>query len=340
MILPNQTAKIIEKIISKDISITSIYIAPTYKCLNNCINCPINQSKKPLEIPFNKLVEILHSILDKLKYQLKDIVIEISGGEPFIYPKILNIIKLISSYNIKELHFSSTGETLNINLVRNITNILNTKNVKSLFFITLYSYTPNIHDKIARRIGSFYARINAIKLLLQYKIPVHVKILLMKPSLLDADKIIELLAKIKSDLRIDDTNLLSAGIYGLDYSGNVLKNLNTIAIKYVTAKVYIERTVDQALKAGIPFSLNTIPLCVIDPFYWRYMSIDEIKDKFSVIITPDSIDLISSDDEIATTSKCNICILKKYCNRPWRTYVRIFGDKEFSPIRGNNYHLT
>ena len=77
----------------------------TQQCLNNCIYCSScsNKDTTTNTIPFSKIAEIINSAKEiGVKH------INLSGGEPFLHPHILNIIELIKK-NDFVLNIYSSG---------------------------------------------------------------------------------------------------------------------------------------------------------------------------------------------------------------------------------------
>ena len=131
----------------------NIAVIITTRCDLKCWHClrgfPTQASDFPIEF-LDKLLQ------NALVFGTKHI--GLTGGEPYLHPKFSEIVKIIVSYGYT-WHFVSNGQNADPYLP------LIEKNRDNFSHVTLSldSVTPEIHDKIRRRSGSYKRTIESIK---------------------------------------------------------------------------------------------------------------------------------------------------------------------------------
>ena len=142
------------------------------KCNLACEHCYIESSPTNDRLEFIKLEDVLEHIIDFSKVDNSKKRIGITGGEPFINPHILDIIKEVLSRNISVLVLSNGVNVMN----RVITKLeqLNEQFPNKLSIrISLDHYTREIHEK-ERGLNTFTKAVDAIELLYTKQIPFSV----------------------------------------------------------------------------------------------------------------------------------------------------------------------
>lgn len=166
----------------------------TYSCNEHCIHCYAydGQNSKPLLTT----AEIKKAI-DEL-YDMNCFHIVFTGGDPFIRPDFLEI------YNYaRDKQFSVDIYTNGIVLSENedIYRQIVSRKPKGIY-MSLYSSSPMIHNKITTVNGSFDKTINAVKKLRRDGINTILNILVMKINLSTIGETIELAKDLDSQYRI------------------------------------------------------------------------------------------------------------------------------------------
>ncbi len=142
------------KVVSADIEITK-------NCNLRCKYCFDEAGKKFPELPLSEWVKILDSLYNKgLRF------IKISGGEPFLYPEILELLEYAQEKFIVSL--STNGYFIDENIARR----LSTMHLQAVQ-ISLDSTTAKIHDSL-RGTGSWEKASNALKLLSNMNVPIRI----------------------------------------------------------------------------------------------------------------------------------------------------------------------
>jgi len=273
--------------------------------------------------------------LNRIKRNNALVRIEISGGEPFLYPYIFELLDELCSIN--DLSYISILS--NLELVKKNRNILRLKRLKEkcnkqiIFITTYYSYKPEIHDYISGRNGSFTEKTEGVQILLDMGFSVHFKTLITKYNY-EYNSLIKLL-----DFLLDkfwDFIPLSFSIHGLDIVDNALKYATEVAVEYSKSIPHIEKFLDYIEDTGlyskVKITLFSIPLCMLDPYYWKYAGVSEAITLYSLYMDAHGNTIEDSSLRELPSPKCSTCLLRNYCPKPWKSYVDYFGDKEFKPI--------
>lgn len=125
----------------------SLFIYPTYRCLDNCSFCFIKPAlrKKPNELSLDEIKANL-SYFEK-KYQLRDIVLV--GGEPFLYKDIIPLMEFLwDRYILKQktkgfLIATSALKCSSIEFTRYLKKFFKSdSNISSCLQISLNSFSP------------------------------------------------------------------------------------------------------------------------------------------------------------------------------------------------------
>ena len=137
---------------------TFINLNITHRCNFNCVHCPIGQ--RPIHETENLKPELNLDLLKKhvlhLKKWLKDFVLNISGGEPFLYPHLFKFLKFCTRNNVK------------VDLITN-GNFFSKENIKRISKLKLNNLLVSVdglektHDLIRGQKGSFQKAIKGLK---------------------------------------------------------------------------------------------------------------------------------------------------------------------------------
>ena len=140
-----------ERIFSKGLP-KRLYL--TYKCNDNCIFCYDGTSRKTA--PDLLLKEAKKTIV-KMRNEGKK-TISLGGSEPTIYPHILELTDFIKNLGLKFRMASNLKRCSDKNFAKILT-----ENGLYEVYTSLHGDTAELHDKITRVKGSFEARTQGIK---------------------------------------------------------------------------------------------------------------------------------------------------------------------------------
>lgn len=151
--------------------LSSVHIEITSKCNERCVHCYIPHEAKIKSIS----PDLFMSVLEQCK-EMKVLHLTLSGGEPMLHKHFCEFLK-----KCRELEFSVSLLT-NLTLIND--EILEEMKRNPLLGVqtSLYSMTPEIHDNITKKKGSFVKTKKAILELVKNKIPLQLSCPIMQQN--------------------------------------------------------------------------------------------------------------------------------------------------------------
>ena len=259
-------------------------IMVTNQCNSNCIMCPdpdvIRNTKENPDI--RKLIEQVRCIPEDTKH------ITITGGEPGILKENLIVLLNECKENLQNTEFLllSNGrvfadEKFTTKLKKKLPNQIR-------IAIPIYADNEELHDQITRAKGSFRQTITGIRRLIDKKIDVEIRIVVLKKNYQYLEKIAKFIVQELPEVKI-------VNIMALEMTGNAYKNKKEIWINFKDVKEYIYNASVTIIKAGIITNLYNFPLCSLDERLYS--------------IARKSI----TDYKVRYKEECNQCIAKEKC---------------------------
>lgn len=258
--------------------------------------------------------------MDKIKEKIKlDDAIYLTGGEPTLHPRFLDVLKYLSQNFPKQkitlltngrrfFYKDFTREVLGINKDLDID-------------VSLHGPTDYVYDKITRAPGSFKQTIKGLENLLLYRTrqSIGIRFVITKLSYKYIPRFLEM---VKKNLPSVDKIMFLFW----EPEGQAIKNLKAVKITYGQVKPYLEK-IQPLLKHLKSIRFYHFPLCTIPeglwPYTWR-------------TLRPDEIDFVK---------ECDKCSCKDYCLGIHKDYLKYMGKKDFKPINkkiklklGSNFH--
>lgn len=135
-------------------------------CNMNCKHCRASE-EKGTDLSLREIDKVLEFIQHNRE---DDFRITISGGEPFIHPKLVEIISMIKERGIEDIIITSNGSLI----TKEVLDKLNALEIKNLCIqLSLDSVNSKTHDEFRQYIGAFDGVKSAIKLIKPYS---HIKV--------------------------------------------------------------------------------------------------------------------------------------------------------------------
>jgi len=291
------------------------FIVLTRECINDCLFC----TEKPrIDWP-DPTTEEVKEILTRDCKSFSHIVF--SGGEPSLHRDICELIEHAKKLGYDVTLFSngrlfSNPEFTEKIIKAGLDNIL----------IPLHGYPLEIHDQITQRPGSFKQTILGINNLASHNsIRVSVKVIPNKINY-----------KILPDLASFIVSLPHIHFIAMDMlciAGNALKNKDIISTKLSNMMPYMEKALDIWIMAGKRINITSLPLCLINKKYWKYMSNSRIKKEVTVGFNKSKESSINYTGQVLTPV-CENCLLREKCPGTWPPYFKTYGDGELKPVIG------
>jgi len=174
--------------------------------------------------------------------------------------------------------------------------------------IALYGHDKGTHDAITRIPGSFEQTEKGIKNLIEFGIPVELRIIVSKLNYKSLKDMAEYIVRnLKGVYRVVFINM--------KYTGNAYINRKVLFVKYKDVVSHAEKASDILLKNNIEVKLFHFPLCIIKKKYWELAK-----------------GVTKQESELMFVKTCEKCNVKEKCPRIWKSYWVLAGDKEFKTI--------
>jgi radical SAM protein with 4Fe4S-binding SPASM domain len=207
---PSSSTKNAETLYSKAIgssAISSVMLELTYSCNEMCLHCynpgaTRNKTEKNGRGTRKEMtIEEYKKLIDDLD-ELGVYKITLTGGEPFVKSEVWELLDYISSKNIA-IDIFTNGQKIESYIEKLLSYY------PRLIGLSLYSGTPEIHDKITRVKGSFNKTINVIQQLSEYGTPTTLKCVVMQPNVSSYFQVKEIAkeygAQVEFDLNVTDS---------------------------------------------------------------------------------------------------------------------------------------
>ena len=290
------------------------YLAVGYACNQKCRCCPIanNANKDELIVPFEKI----EKEADTMK-ELGITDVTISGGEPTIHPDFLKIIDLFFARDIA-VHVLSNGERFSEPLF--FEKFLNAANGKPISITTTFhSHFSSEHEFQNQSCGSFNRSFEGLKALDAAGINIAVKHCITANNYSELPEFVEwILNSFSPNAEIQ--------LWGIDVCGVSNELAHEMFIDYKKIGAYIEKTIDLFEKYDSNYerviTINNLPLCMCDPYYWTYFTPPESDNYIEHLQNGRKMDAISGP----ASRNCNGCRFRSYCPGVYYSNFDLFGD--------------
>jgi len=195
----------------------------TQKCNQKCFYCYAKSTSNCKdELSLNNWLEILHGL-----YKHGTRLLIFSGGEPFLYPDIIELLHSI--YNDFIIEINTNGTLLNEEVVKQLSSF----HVKCIQ-ISIDSSTPKVHDKIRGK-GTWERAVDALSLLNEYKIHTRVAMTIHKENFLDIENVKKLADEYSAEFfpdyikRVGNANNLDESYWDFPHPKIIRSNTHAIS---------------------------------------------------------------------------------------------------------------
>jgi len=172
--------KLLEKNMFNPPYLKNLMINITEKCNLTCKHCYITH-KNPIDIPFDKLTEVI-----KQFYEYQGIRLIMTGGEPFLYSKLRELLIFLKAVPLQKV-FLTNGLLIEEN--QEILDLLQANFCE--IYVSLDGLEKTHND--FRNADCFQDTIKGIKILLENDISVSINTMVHKQNLQEFDEIFRLL---------------------------------------------------------------------------------------------------------------------------------------------------
>lgn len=288
------------------------FLVVTRQCVNECLFCTEIDRKGWPEPTTEEIKEILTSQCRSFPN------IVFSGGEPTLRKEIFELVKFAKNLGYYTNLFTngrlfSNPEIAEKALRAGLDNAV----------VPLHGHTPEIHDRITQRLGSFSQTLSGIKNLASRNVSITIKVIPNKVNFQNLPQFASFVTSVPHNAVAMDMLVIA---------GNALKNKDIISTKLSEMVPYIEAAIDVFVGNGENLSVSSLPFCLVRPKYWRRISNDRIMDEISMMTVWDKKSPLISSPGLVLTDVCRNCLVKNKCPGIWAAYFRAYGDGELKPI--------
>ncbi|MBL7056097.1 radical SAM protein [Candidatus Woesearchaeota archaeon] len=274
-------------------------------CNLNCCFCAdsIEERSKP-DFYYNCLVDGL--IENRKKFD----TLIITGGEPTIYPKLLQLIDCAKNVKYKKISLTTNGVMLH-----------DASNVEKLscagvdaFLISFSTSEERMFDSIVKKAGSFERVVQGIKNVKNVGKEVRINTALHKLNYKNLAKTVRLLIELKVDaIQLSFLNPVGSSI---------VQGKSAIALKYGDMISGVNDSFEVAQKFGFKnLYIENFPICVAP----------NLVSKISDLRKPEeNKDYYNSCKK--KPEKCGSCSFNDICDGVWEAYLEQFGNEELRPV--------
>lgn len=333
----------------------SAYFALGYACNHNCIICPVGERKTvPGDaVTDNSQIRIWHDTLNA--NGVKNVVL--SGGEPTMQRNLFPVLKELADTDIRVTILSNGENFADKELASKVTNSFPSERLSIV--TAFHASYESLHEEICGRKGSFKRTLEGAENILNAGISFTVKHCIHGMNADDSRNF----AGFVNSMFPENVPLVLCGI---DYVGICEENLEKVKLPWAGLGNALEDALDEfekneALGCRRMASVIETPLCIVDPYYWRFFragaseAIEVYADaganaNVSRDVTGESYcskdegsEINASKNEINISqnvesecnteyNKCVKCRVKAHCPGAWRSAVEVLSEDGLNTI--------
>jgi MoaA/NifB/PqqE/SkfB family radical SAM enzyme len=292
-----------------------LYCALSFACNNNCLHCAVDSERQKHK---SLSIEEINILLERIG-EIKNVEVEISGGEPTMRPELFYFLEHLTNNYPKVKHVLLTNGRTASN--PDITSKLSQYRPYSIF-VPLHGDTAQLHDQISQAPGSFDETVLGIHNMYEYKLPVNIKTVVNRLNYQRMPHLVEMIAQ-----KFPECGWIIMN--GLEFTGRALANKDMVGIRISDTVPFVENAIDVANKYGMKIVVYSIPPCVLRKEYWR--SVGRKKRNYVITKTP-NVDMKQVELSYGTVDSCNGCRFIEWCTGAWYSYLNQYGKDEIHPV--------
>ena len=286
----------------------------SYQCNNNCVFC-LNQDKRSFDNTITNIKNAVASFAEKGGTRLI-----ISGGEPLISRHFFDLLYFAKWQGITSFIIQTNGrmlsyESMVLKLLKEFTPIT--------FLVSLHFPNNKLYKKYSQSDG-FNQTVKGIKNLVKHNCLFTTNTVVMKPNLYHLKEIVYLLKEI---------GVSHQAQYRFIDGKNMLNEYKKFVPRYNECVPIIQEVIEE--NPDINFCLREFPICILG---------EKLKDKIAPFIDSDRLNFNIKNELIATKiiegsqfifpEQCAKCVYGEgTCPGIRKEYIKIYGTKEFKPIK-------
>ena len=286
-------------------------------CDNDCIFCGFPQSDYYLQI-----FDLKQKVLESKKKGCN--LISLTGGEPLLYPRIVELISFINSQGL-ESRITTNG----LNASKGLIDDLKFAGL-NYFAFSVHSLRNNLCRKISSNDEYSLSRIfNSINYSMKKGISVYINTTIFRLNYKEIPNIMNFLVK----------KLYGSFFVNLNYvvmDENVISDrVDKVFVKISDVEPYLKEAMNFLSKSKINFRVERVPLCFMGDFYEHSSEYNRIQSFESPEYQLIDRRVINKDEIFLDYRKphlCKKCKKNKICLGLHKKYVKKFGMDELKPF--------
>lgn len=301
-------------------------------CNNRCLFCMTGSNNPISFVPFSEVKKEIENYSRKGFTSLGFL-----GGEPTIYPNIIEAVEYAKISGFKVIHLVSNGRRYSdMNFLKSLI-----RSGVNRFSVSIHSHIPEIEDELTQVNGGFEHKIRGIKNLITcqrkglIKSRISINIVINK---LNHKTLLETLVFFK---RLGITE------FRLNYmrpEGRAFSNFDKLGVRYSECVPTIKQILDYTRTMGFGATIEGFPPCVLSNINKPERFLGELKDYLNLVVSfnVSSKQKISKDtfswkkrrvEELKVKGDdCKKCKFNDICEGVWKGYVEKVGFDEFKPV--------
>lgn len=254
------------------------------------------------------------------------------GGEPTIYPQLIEIIELSRKIGYQEVHLVSNGRRYaDRNFLETLIRAGTTR-----FYVSIHSHKPQIEDFLTSVKGSFQEKIQGISNLVFFRNKG-----LIKDNILLNTVINKLNYQYLPEMLIFYRNNFDLVDFRFNFirpAGRAINNFDLLVPRYLEIQKKLIETINLARKLKLNLTLEAIPFCFLSGIKNFQEFVGEFKDgiRQARFGTKDREDFFIENrrkkDLKEKNRSCRRCVYDSSCEGPWKNYVKVYNFEEFKPL--------
>lgn len=298
-----------------------------FRCNNACVHCIVEPARQELvrsRAPAELGTAEVARLLDEAVASGTSTVV-LTGGEITIRPDFEALLRDAAARGLHVL-VQTNGRAL-----ADAARCAALETIPGIsFMISVHGSTPETHDAVTRRPGSFAETCAAIRNLTERDREVTAKLVLQRRNLDDGLPVARMVR------RLGVSRLCAAFPHAAGFPRDRFRR---VVPRYREARASLEAISQHADAEGLPTTFENAPYCILPdrPAFWRRNS-----DLHAAAMraTPASCGerARAFDWEVLRTTmkvkvpSCRACVFDPVCEGPWAEYVRAFGAGELVPV--------
>lgn len=311
---------------------SSMYLALGYRCNHRCYFCPCGNNA--VKTAAASTEDMLRAIEQGVEQQGVT-HITLSGGEPTLHPDFNTILRRCAELDL-QVGLLSNGDTFH--RMENVERFFDGVPRQHIQITTaLHSCQPEPHDRVTGVPGSFSRTVQGLLNVMAQGLNVTVKQVISRWNYQQLPDFVDFCFR-------EFGPRASMTLCGMDFCGMQPDQIGEVAVPYSQIGPCLEKALDLVISlrekfhAFPHFSVADLPLCCVDPYYWRFF-MKVSRSTLSQYSAPaDGEGHIRSsfgsvNDCDVFFQACRDCCVAEHCPGVWYTAHQYFGESEARCIR-------